>query len=319
MSTKNVFAPLVEDEFVPVQDFATVTEDFCYTGPTPIDWTIKNTVALGDIFFEVETSGMFNFNNQIFQDYDIFASGNAFYNTAVPSGITSSAVFIGGGFNISPALTFTNTIFVWSCYAAAGSYTSGVNPNPFFAAFVLMNGTPQLISDNSLFRPISATVVIAGPQVFVDGAGAGLSAASITGLSLSARLNPVQSGDTASASMTGLAMNPVYNAGTNTSTTVNFNNTIAVNDAGPALVFFGTNPGSRIGTNRYGLNFQNNNAITWSGIQAALNTNQAAASNKYVIHASGTAQSDHQGPFNCGAVLTAQDKIDVTKMLAMNM
>lgn len=319
MSTKNVFAPLVEDEFVPVQDFANITETFCYNDTTTLDWTIKNENATSDIIFEVQTSGMFTFNNQISLTYDIFASGNAQYVNINPSSITSSAVFVGGGVAVSPTLTFTNTIFIWNCFAAAGVYTSGVAPNPVFAAFTLMNAAPQLKSDNSLFRPLSVSVIVASPQILVDGAGAGLSAAAINGISVGARLNPVQAGDTASASIVGLAMSPQYNAGTSSSTTVNFNNVIAVNDAGPSLIFFGTNPGSRIGDNRYGLNFNNNNLITWSGVQAVINTNQAAASNKYVIRATGTAQSLHTGPFTIGDFALVQNKIDVGKMLVMNM
>ena len=127
--------------------------------------------------------GQVRFRSPITFDDTVPANAlNAYFiQASPPQAIT--AVFIGGGVNMSPVITFTNSIFIWEGTRISPNITSLVNP--FFAAFTLLQALPVLRSATAGFSPLNSLTLNIGVTMENAGIAIPLTAATNFGISFS--------------------------------------------------------------------------------------------------------------------------------------
>lgn len=184
-------------------------------------------------------------------DFDDVTPANALNPHSIrdASTATIAAPFIGGTFNDSRTIDFSNSVFVYETLRGAPVITSGVAPT--FAAFTLFQALPVLRGGSSTaFGPLQALILNAGPNIQAGSVAGTFTCPTATAVNFSPVLNPLASGRTiAVTTINGIVCAPRWNVPAGS--TANFGTIRGLSAQNPAVALFGSSAGARVMTAYY--------------------------------------------------------------------
>jgi hypothetical protein len=202
-----------------------------------------------------------------------------------------AVAFVGGTFNASPTISFTNLSFSYAGVRVAPDITSGTSSA--FATFTMLQGLPNLRAGAAVGQnPLTPLVINAGPSMN-NAFAAARTVTTPTGVSWTPTLRTTLAGGTLTATgITGLINRPTWS--TVAGTTVAFGTIRAVHAQSPAVVIGGTDLGTETMTAYIGLDMD---AMAFGGdvTKVAVRSALAAASAAFFLLGTGTAQSEFAG------------------------
>lgn len=226
--------------------------------------------------------------------FDDVSPANALSPYSVSDASTQSytAPFIGGTFNASPNITFTNATFIYEAMRGAPTITPGVNPA--FAAFALFQALPTLAAGSGgTHNPLQAIIVNAGATHLHAFTGARTAPANI-GMNFAPQVRTTSTGTLSVTNTTAVITAPIWN--TAAGSTTSFGTIRGLWMQNPSVALFGSSAGTELMTAYIGLDFSN---ITFGGTvpKVALRSALTAAANAYMIQNTGGAGSDFGAGF----------------------
>lgn len=236
-------------------------------------------------------------------DFDDVTAANALnpYSIRDASVQSFSASFIGGTFNASPTITFSNAVFVWEALRGAPNIQSLVSPA--FAAFALFQGLPLLRAGPTAgHNPLNALTLNAGVTQQNEFTGT-KSVATSTCINFAHSLKTTIAGAVLNCTtFVGLQCSPQFS--TVAGSTINFGTIVGVLCNAPAPGLFQPAAGTELMTAYYGLQFNNMTfggaSATYSVIRSLLNS----GTNKRFLDHTGTAESRLRGNLRFDTDLT---------------
>lgn len=210
-------------------------------------------------------------------------------------------VYIGGGVNISPDVTFTGGTFIYEVLRGAPRVTSATTPG--FAAFTLFNALAILRSATAGNNPLQSLCLNVG--VVIENAapaGTALTTANNTGVNFAPQTRVLNAFSTMSVTaQTGLTVSPTFS--TVNLSVANLGTIRGVHCRNVTNALFQPAAGVENMTAYIGLDMDN---ITFGGTvtKAAVRSALPAATNAYFLLQTSTAQSVLLGQFRFQADLT---------------
>lgn len=232
----------------------------------------------------------------VFDDQSAANALSPYFVQAIPTQ-SFSGVFIGGGVDMSPTVTFTGGTFIWEGTKIAPRITSGVTPG--FAAFTLLNALPVLTGAATGNNPLNALTLNVGVTMENSGVVVALTTTSNFGVSFAPQVRVTGIFSTMTVlNQTAVSCRPTFS--TINSTTANLGTIRGLHAQEPAVALFQPAAGTETMTAYYGVDVD---AMAFGGNvpKAALRSSLTAASNSYFLLNAGNAQSDFGG----GSILNA--------------
>lgn len=225
---------------------------------------------------------------------DSFPNAGALNALVLSDTYTQTGAFVGGGIlSIGTVTTGVSTTWVWALLQESKLYR--ININPAFAAFTLFNALAVIENEGNFNLP-QALVLNAGLAHRRRTAGTSTTAQTVV-VSSVPNTRTLVSGAvmTKTTGDTGLRHAPTF--GTVAGSTVNMGTQRGLHCVNPAVGLFQPGAGvenltAYIGVEIDAIPFGGN--VTKRGIRSAL----AAATNTRFLESTGSAESDHLGPFN---------------------